>query len=214
MHNTTKRESPDCLAIYKEIRKVAKHVKNKKLRKHIHYYTTKYSEPRFYIIPKIHKTPIAGRPIVPSHSWMTSGLSRVADHLLRPALERCHTVLRDTKELVNIIERKQFPTQDIILVTADVVSLYTNISISDCLEKLSRFSYLQGREYILDMINIVLKYNYFKDVNDTWFHQIHGIAMGTPIAPLIANMYMYQLEKTLFNAPLLHYYTLDISMIF
>ena len=51
------------------------------------------------------------------------------------------------------------------------------------------------------MINIILKYNYFKDINDEWFHQIHGIAMGTPIAPLIANMYMYQLEKTLFNAP-------------
>ena len=187
------------------------------MKKHIHYYTTKYTEPRFYIIPKLHKTPIAGRPIVPSHSWMTSGLSRIADYLLRPALNGCTTVLRDTKQLVNIIEKKQFNTQDILLVTADVNSLYTNISISDCIEKLSRFTYLRGREYILEMINIVLKYNYFKDINEMWYHQIHGIAMGTPIAPLIANLYMYQLEMNILNGthtPILYVrYIDDILMV-
>ena len=143
---------------------------------------------------------------------MTSGLSRIADYLLRPALDGCHTVLKDTKELVNIIEKKQFNTQDIILVTADVTSLYTNISIADCLEKLGRFEFMKGREYILEMINIVLKYNYFKDINDSWYHQIHGIAMGTPIAPLIANMYMFQLEKNILNAiytPLLYVRFID-----
>src|SRR5689334_13028518 len=34
----------------------------------------KIRNPQFYMMPKIHKTPIGIRPIIPSHSWYTTNV--------------------------------------------------------------------------------------------------------------------------------------------
>lgn len=44
--------------------------------------------PEFHAIPKVHKTPWTLRPIVPSHSWVTSRVSEVIDYLCRPLLKK------------------------------------------------------------------------------------------------------------------------------
>ena len=67
-------------------------------------------------------------------------------------------------------------------------------------------------------LNIILKENYFIAPCGTIYHQKRGIAMGTPIAPLIANIYMFALEKALLDPlsikPLLYRrYIDDIIMI-
>ena len=43
--------------------------------------------PEFKGLPKVHKSPRTLRPIVPSHSWINSTVSKVADYLLQPMLE-------------------------------------------------------------------------------------------------------------------------------
>ena len=80
---------------------------------------------KFYIIPKIHKSPIAGRPIAASHSYITRPISIFVDELVKPTITM-PTVLRDLGELIQCLEKLVLPT-NCLLVTADVSSLYPNI---------------------------------------------------------------------------------------
>jgi hypothetical protein len=181
--------------------------------------------PKFRIIPKIHKDPMKGRPIVPSHHWLTTGLSQVLDRLLRPVLEKCQYVLKDSRELVKLLENLKFEN-DVILATSDVTSLYTNIDIDDCIK---RVLYMHWRHSPRDKhqeqtllrigLETILKENYFVSPNGKVYHQLRGLAMGTPIAPLLANIYMYSLEIERLGAnrvqPILYKrYIDDIIMIF
>ena len=80
---------------------------------------------KFYIIPKIHKSPIAGRPIAASHSYITRPISIFVDELLKPTITM-PTVLRDSGELIQCLEKLVLPA-NCLLVTVDVPSLYPNI---------------------------------------------------------------------------------------
>ena len=80
---------------------------------------------KFYIIPKIHKSPIAGRPIAASHSYITRPISIFVDELVKPNITM-PTVLRDSGELIQCLEKVELPA-NCFLVTADVSSLYPNI---------------------------------------------------------------------------------------
>jgi len=42
--------------------------------------------PEFYVMPKLHKSPIKSRPIVPSHSWVTTEASK----WLNDFYKKCH----------------------------------------------------------------------------------------------------------------------------
>jgi len=87
----------------------------------------------FYLLIKIHKTPIVGRPIVASHSWITTGLSKWIDLTLNPIVTLLHSksVLKDTISFVRLIEDLHIPTDDIMLVTLDVKNLYPSIPIDE-----------------------------------------------------------------------------------
>ena len=41
------------------------------------------------------------RPIIPSHSWITAGASKVADYLLQPVLTLYPWVVNSTIEVIN-----------------------------------------------------------------------------------------------------------------
>ena len=56
-------------------------------------------------------------------------------------------------------------------------------------------------EQIIDLIEFVLSTTYFV-YNDTYYQQTHGAAMGSPVSPVVANLYMEEFEeKALTSAP-------------
>ena len=86
-------------------------------------------------IPKIHKDPMVERPIAASHSYITRPISIFIDELTKPKI-RMPTVLRDSGELIQLLEDTVLPTTDCFLVTADVVSLYPNVDTKKALTAL------------------------------------------------------------------------------
>ena len=62
-----------------------------------------FTPAKFYVIPKIHKTPMVGRPIAASHSYITRPISIFVDELVKPKI-RMPTVLRDSSELIRLLE--------------------------------------------------------------------------------------------------------------
>ena len=82
--------------------------------------------PEFYTLTKIHKPSSIGRPIVSGCDGPTEKLSSFVDKLLQPIAQQQKSYLEDTTDFVNFIENMKVPA-DVILVSMDVTSLYTNI---------------------------------------------------------------------------------------
>ena len=49
-------------------------------------------------------------------------------------------------------------------------------------------------DVMLELIQICLDFNIF-DYNGSWYKQIQGLAMGSPLSPIIACLYMESIEK-------------------
>jgi hypothetical protein len=172
------------------------------------------SLPRFYIIPKIHKDPVVGRPIIASPGYLFHNASiYVADELLRIA-QQYKSVLKDSLSLIPLVENFPLPA-DVILFTGDITSLYTNISVPHFLEIIEPIlpQFCDYPDAIFSFLNMILRNNYF-EFNSKYYLQISGIAMGTPAAVSIANIFMAEFEKDLIKSPHLLFYRRFIDDVF
>ena len=152
---------------------------------------------KFYIIPKIHKSPMARRPIAANHSYITRPISIFVDKLVKSSIIM-PTVLRDSGELIQCLETVELPT-NCLLVTADVSSLYPNIDTKKAiiaLDLLLREAKVAQTPLLVQLTRLVFENNFLKSEfsNDT-YHQTFGIAMGTPFAVTAANAFMYYHER-------------------
>ncbi|XP_073254801.1 uncharacterized protein [Porites lutea] len=156
------------------------------------------SPAKFYVIPKIHKNPMVGRPIAASHSFITRPISTFVDELIKPKVHM-PTVLRDSGELIQLLENTVLPDGDCFLVTADVVSLYPNVDTKKALialDLLLREAGAPETPLLIQLARLVFENNYLSsEFCPDIFHQKFGIAMGTPFSVTVANAFMYHHEK-------------------
>jgi hypothetical protein len=184
---------------------------------------------KFYITAKVHKIPIKGRPIVPSMCWVTYNLSSwIADHL-NPLLVNHQIVLKDSTQLISKLEDKEFQRnmkgKDLFIISADVDALYPNMDVNTILDLISclltniNWETKGKREFIIQAIHFVLT-NGFMEFNGLIVRQFNGAAMGSPMIPPLANLFMYMLERdtvsTWYTKGLITYkrFIDDIFMIF
>ena len=173
--------------------------------------------PQFYIMPKLHKDPVKGRPIVACHSWSTWPLSKWVANRINTYASSQETVLTDTNALIAMLRGVEFAEDDAVLLsTADVESLYTSIPIADALSAVEERLRACGVEetflrITIAAIELVLKLNFF-EFNGRTYHQKRGLAMGTPLAPPVANLFLASLEARLMRGvppPVLYVRFLD-----
>lgn len=175
-----------------------------------HCFANDRTVPTFHLIPKIHKTPVTGRPIVPSHSWVTTGFSVYLDSLFQKVLPHLEYIIKDTKSLINTLESLTLPSDPSYtwLVTGDVSSMYTNLptnklaydTILHIMKDHIDFTQDQHTALILgEVLKFVMENNYFT-FGEYNFRQCSGIAMGTPCAPSYANILMHFTEKSYFES--------------
>ena len=159
---------------------------------------------QLYFLKKIHKNPIAVRPIVSGCGGPTERISQLIDLQLKPHVPKIKSYIKDSGHLISLLESTPIP-KDCILVTIDVKSLYLNIPHEDgikaILNRLYRTKQLADQMTIpqgtmSDLLKIVLQQNYFQ-FTDQVYHQIQGTAMGTKMAPSYANIFMAELEEML-----------------
>ena len=159
--------------------------------------SSSFNPAKFYIIPKIHKSPIVGRPIAASHSYITRPISIFVDELVKPSIIM-PTVLRDSGELIQCLEKVELPA-NCLLVTADVSSLYPNIDTKKAiiaLDLLLRESKVAQTPLLVQLTRLVFENNFLKsEFSNDIYHQTFGIAMGTPFAVTAANAFMYHHER-------------------
>ena len=169
--------------------------------------------PVFYILWKLHKDPVVGRPIIPSVNFITTALSKYLDSRLRPVVNRLSTVVNDSLSLIRCLERSRFPG-GCALSSKDVVSLYPSIPIDENTFELVSRTLLAFAEFddcpnasdvptLIELLRLVLLNNYFTfpgpDGVPQFYLQLIGTAMGTPVAVVFAVIFMYAVEIDLVN---------------
>jgi uncharacterized protein (UPF0335 family) len=144
---------------------------------------------------KIHKTPIATRPIVAICGTITSGLGSWLDQQLQPICQTLPTYLKSSFELTEILKQLPDLPAGARLFTADAVSMYTNIDTDHAMPVIRNFLPLTPHnEAIMEALDIIMRNNYFQFGDTNWMQRT-GTAMGTPPAPMYATLYFGIYEK-------------------
>nr|XP_058943701.1 uncharacterized protein LOC131771856 [Pocillopora verrucosa] len=160
--------------------------------------------PIFYTLTKIHKPLPVGRPIISGCEGPTERILSSVDHLLQPIAQKQKSYLKDTTDFINFIEKTQV-SNDTILVSMDVTSLYTNIPqeegitiVCQAYEKYHNNSPPIPSHYLKQMLGLILKENSFQ-FNGVNYLQCFGTAMGTRMAVAFANLFMAEIETKLLH---------------
>lgn len=167
----------------------------------------------FYGLPKVHKHPLALRPIVASHSTPSTPLQKIIDSILNPIMKLEPTILKGSLDFINKIESKSFPplphNRIRRLVTGDVTSLYTNVDNVAAMKTAIRI--LRERmEEVRDIVPFVRLENCIDDLksflvaahycsllqfDSKILLQLRGLGMGFADAVVLANLFMVGLDK-------------------
>ena len=100
-------------------------------------FPSKEFTPRIYGIPKIHKANIPLRPIVDTMGFPTYKLASFLAKLLSPHVGNVDSFVRDSNHFVDFLRDAKCEYGD-ILVSFDIVSLFTKVPISDAIEIIKR----------------------------------------------------------------------------
>ncbi|XP_046391554.1 uncharacterized protein LOC124159689 [Ischnura elegans] len=149
--------------------------------------------PRLYGLPKVHKEGFPLRPIVSAIDSPTHNLARYLAKQLQPFSGRTPTYVRNSAHFIELIEELRVSDTD-MLVSFDVESLFTNIPIDEAVE-ITKSLVAEGlAEDIPKMVEFCLTNSYFV-WNGTFYGQRKGAAIGSPLSPIIANLFMEKLEE-------------------
>ena len=154
-----------------------------------------------YLTMKVHKTPLKTRPIVSCSSTTLQNLGIWVDRQLQQIVPLQPSYLKNSMSLKTELCSLHF-TGTISLLTADAVSMYTNIDTNKALRKIN--GYLRRNLHLfphipiaalIDALEIIMRNNVFT-FGDTHWQQLSGTAMGTPPAPTYATLYFAIHELT------------------
>lgn len=162
--------------------------------------TPSYSNPpQIYGTPKIHKEGTPLRPIVSTIGSPTYHLAKELARILTPLTGKSTSFVKNSAHFVNTISEVEIEDHN-RLVSFDVVSLVTRVPIDEALAVVAQDDTLFEHtpippKDIHALAEVCLKMTYFQ-YQDSYYEQIEGAAMGSPLLPIIANIYMEHFEKT------------------
>ena len=164
-------------------------------------YPTHCIPPKFYGLPKIHKIGNPLRPIVFSKGSVTYGVAKVISKVLKPLVGKSPHHIQSTGDFVS--EAKGLTLQmGECLSSYNVSSLFTSVPIDPALsiirdllekgEKLNDRTVLSVQN-IMELLGFCLHNTDFSFQNK-FYEQVEGAAMGSPISPIVANLYTEYFE--------------------
>ena len=176
--------------------------------------------PKYYGLPKIHKADIPLRPIVSCVGASTQPLAKfVSDILSKSFLTFNKFRIYNTFDFAEKINNFQLP-EGFVLVSFDVVSLFTNIPLDLVLSILEEhFNVIEPNTNIpLDVFLNLIAYLYNNTLfcfNSRFYYQKKGLPMGGATSPIIAEMVMnkllyYVTDNSNFQFPFLFQYVDDL----
>ena len=172
-------------------------------------YPTGASPPKFYGLPKIHKKNIPLRPIVSSIGSVSYGVAKELARIIKPLMGNSQHHVHNSKQFAE--EMKELKLEEGKCITSyDVAALFTSIPVPSALniikEKLEQDADLPNRTSmsstnIIELLGFCLNNTYFV-LQEVFYEQTKGAAMGSPISPIVANIFMEAFENKAITAAL------------
>jgi hypothetical protein len=162
----------------------------------------------FYILPKVHKSPIVGRPIAASINTVTYFASKFLDRMLQPLMKKLPSICTSSRDVLRELTDLTVPN-DCYIMCADVKNLYPSIPLDYGMRAvrkvLENYRYEEEQlDFLLDLLYWVLTNNYIKFDSQVYL-QRSGTAMGTPVAVCYANIVLFHLEQKCLELNPLYY---------
>ncbi|KFD50083.1 hypothetical protein M514_09043 [Trichuris suis] len=177
-----------------------------KLASHLEF-ASSYKPPELYDLPKLHKPGIPLRPIISAVSSVTSELSRYLKKIRKPVTDKEPSFVKNSKTLVD--ELRSWPlAPDEILVSYDVKDLFPSIPISRTLKILY---YLLNKDedllnrtklnpfHIIKLVSFCMGEGIYFPFDNKFYKQAGGTPMGSPLFPVLAEIFMENLERKMFE---------------
>ena len=164
-------------------------------------YPTGAVPPKFYGLPKIHKRGIPLRPIVSSRGSISYEVAKELARILKPLVGSSPHHIKNTGDFMEQIKHVTLQADEIIT-SYDVSALFTSVPIEAAINIIQRRLELDQElhsrtnmkvEHITSLLEFCLKTTYFQ-FQGSFYEQINGAAMGSPISPIVANLFMEDFE--------------------
>ena len=156
---------------------------------------------KLYGTIKVHKQDKPARPIISMINTPEYRLAKFLDELIKPYIPNRY-MLDSTQDFITKL--KQFtPSQNQIMVSFDVVSLFTNVPLSETIDIVAQYIYDKDNSNQLPFTkDIFIKLMHmatqgFFLYNHSLYKQIDGVTMGSPLGPTLANFFMAHMENKL-----------------
>lgn len=156
--------------------------------------------PKLYCLPKIHKPNVPLRPIVSFVGSPAYKLSKHLANLLKFAFQKDQYHTQDSFEVASQLQNFRIP-DNYVLISLDVISLFTNIPTDLTKELVTRKWYLirnhcnMTLEQFLELLSFVIDNSYFKFEN-SFYRQKYGLGMGNCLSPICSDIVMAELQQT------------------
>jgi hypothetical protein len=158
--------------------------------------------PHLYGLLKIHKPDIPLRPIISSIGSPCYALAGFLLRILRPLSGKSESYIKNSYHFVQLLKSVTIQATD-ILVSFDVVSMFTNIPVDEALDvinaELLKDDTVESRSGlqlgpIMELLEVCLKTTYFQ-VHQKFFQQKDGMEMGNSLSSIVCELYMNHFEE-------------------
>ena len=164
-------------------------------------YPTGAGSPKYYGLPKIHKQGVPLRPIISSRGSGTYESAKELAKILKPLVGKSPHHVQNNRDFLDSIRDIKIKPEECIM-SYDVSALFTSIPIEPAIniieQQLKEYKDLHSRtnmkiHHIISLLRFCLNNSYFS-FQGRFHQQTEGAAMGSPISPIVANLFMEDLE--------------------
>ena len=164
-------------------------------------YPTGAVSPKYYGLPKIHKAGVPLRPIISSRGSATYETAKELAKIIKPLVGRSPHHVQNNKDFLESIRNIKLQPDECIM-SYDVSALFTSIPIDPAIKIIQKHleddKDLSNRtsmtvNHIICLLEFCLRNTYFS-FQGRYYEQTEGAAMGSPISPLVANLFMEEIE--------------------
>ena len=162
---------------------------------------------KLYGMVKNHKKNCPMRPVLSAINTPEYNLAKWLEKQLRPFLNDPYSV-PSSEAFCNEL-RQVKPSPSDLYVSFDIKSLYTNVPVKEVVDDICNVVYSNSpvSRFFVDskitkimfrnILNICCKSIFL--YKDTVYEQRDGVAMGLPLAPLLANWFVSKIERNIFS---------------
>ena len=158
------------------------------------------NRPRMYGVPKIHKDDVPLRPILSMVNAPQHKIAKWLAELLKPVvLKYSNFTIKDTFEFCRNMEdfQKENDSSGLFMCSFDITSLFTNIPLEKtfdiCLNALYRDESIPRPsvpERLMRKLLLKATTEVEFSFNGQMYRQVDGVAMGSPLGPVLANIFV------------------------